>query len=90
MPITHHNTNHQHIATLADHVHLHHTSELDLRDAAVDIDGGHVDGDTHLILALTASVLDQSAADTLLDLFAYLGWECGHGYGLADSCPSCD
>jgi hypothetical protein len=83
-------TRHEHIATLAAHVELHHTTELDLRDAAVDVDNGAAEGDPHLILALTASVLDQSASDTLQELFEYLGWECGHGHSLARGCHSCD
>lgn len=87
MPITRHdNARRQHIATLADHVTLHNTTEMELRDAAVDVDGGLVEGDTHLIVALTASVLDQSAADTLQELWEYLGWECGHGRSLACCC----
>lgn len=88
MPTTRHPN--QHIATLADHVRLHNTSELDLRDAADDVDRGLIDGDPQLILALAASVLEQSAADTLQALFEYLGWECDHGLTLAAGCRVCD
>lgn len=89
MPTSRHTTPDA-ITQLADYVRLHHTSVADLRAAAVEVDRGTVDGDPHLMLALTASVLEQSAARTLLELYVQLDWTCEHDYGLADSCPCCD
>lgn len=94
MPTTRHTP--AEITELAEFVRLHNVSELDLRDAATDVDNqlfatNDVDGDPHLILALAASLLNQTAWDTLQDLFAYLGWECGHGVTLLSGhCPTCD